>query len=262
MGSLQGRRVLVTRAAGQASDTADQLRARGAIPLEFPTIVVEPPTDRRPLLDAARAIDRWDLVALTSPNAVDALVSAMIDVGVDPKRLAQSTVAAIGPTTERALGKHGVRAAIVPKEHRGEALAEAIVAHGSMRVLLPRAEMAREILPERLRAAGIAVDVVVAYRTRPPDDEDVSSLRAALADRVDPIDVVTFTSGSTVDNLCALLDDAPSILSRVVVASIGPITSEACRARGVRVDVEAPSATMDALLDAIERYFSSRSVPE
>ena len=252
---LEGKRVLVTRAAEQASDTAEKLRARGATPIEIPTLILEPPEDRAPLLDAARGLGRWDLVALTSPNAVDAFLEAMREVGVAPAALAHTTLAAIGPSTERALERHGLHAALVPSVHRGEALAEAIAARKPKRVLLPRAAVAREALPDRLRAAGIAVDVVVAYATRPPSADQVHALRDALAAGVD---VVLFTSGSTVDNLCMLLDDPAASLAKTAVASIGPVTSDACRARGLRVDVEAPAATLDDLLTAIERYFSSR----
>jgi uroporphyrinogen III methyltransferase/synthase len=139
--------------------------------------------------------------------------------------------------------------------HRGEALADAIVARRPKRVLLPRAAVAREVLVDRLRAAGIAVDVVVAYRSRPPDASQIAALRDALDGGVD---VVLFTSGSTVDNLCALLDDAAAALAKTVVASIGPVTTEACRARGVHVEVEATAATLDDLLAAIERFFSTQ----
>jgi uroporphyrinogen III methyltransferase/synthase len=250
---FEGRRVLITRAAEQASETATKLRDRGASPIEIPTIVIERPEDRAPLLDAARDLSRWDLVALTSPNAVDALVDAMREVGTPPSALADRTLAAIGPSTERALERHGLRADLVPRVHRGEALADAIVARRPKRVLLPRAAVAREVLPDRLRDAGIPIDAVVAYRSRPPGPSQIATLRDALAAGVD---VVLFTSGSTVDNLCALLDDAPAALSKTIVASIGPVTTESCRARGVRVDVEAAAATLDELLAAIERFFS------
>jgi len=248
---LAGKRVLVARAKEQAGETSRRLRALGAVPVEAPAIVVEPPEDRAPILEAARSLatSAWDVVAFTSRNAVDALISAAREVEVDLSRT-PATFAAIGPSTARALSEHGLHASIVPSVHRGEALAAAIVARGARRVLVPRAAVAREALPDGLRAAGVEVDVVIAYRSTRPDDAQIAALRAALED----VDVVLFTSGSTVDNLCDLVDDAPARLASRVVASIGPITSDACRARGLCVDVESPSASLDALLSAIEAH--------
>ena len=262
---LAGRTVLVTRAREQAGDTLRALRGRGALPLSLPTIVLAPPTDRAPLLDAARHLERYDVVALTSANAVDALFATIAELGGDARALGRARVAAIGPGTTRALARHGVRADLVPAEHRGEALAEAILAMltgaptTAARVLLPRAEVARDALPDRLRAAGVQVDVVVAYRSRPPEPEEVAALRATLDARA--LDVVLFTASSTVDNLCALLDDPPRALAGVAVASIGPITSATCRARGLAVDVEAAPYTIPALLDALEAYFLGKTRP-
>lgn len=266
---LAGVRVLVTRASEQAGETARALRRRGAVPIEIPTIVIGPPDDPAPLARAARALDRYDAIALTSANGVRSLFEALRGAGLDARALAGSIVAAIGPGTGAALARNGVRADVTADEHRGEALAATILdalraaeATGrrrdpaGARVLLPRAAVARNALPDALAAAGVFVDVVEAYRTRRPERPIVERLEAALGSRA--IDVVAFTASSTVDNLCALIPDARERLRDVVVASIGPITSATCRARGLDVSVEASPYTIPALVAALEAHFASR----
>ena len=167
---------------------------------------------------------------------------------------------AIGPGTAAALARVGVRADVVPEEFRGEAAAAAILAaHGGpiagARVLLPRAAVARDVLPDTLRKAGAVVDVVPVYRTVPPEPADRERLRALLAAR--EVDVVTFTSSSTVDNLVgALGDDAARLLEPLVVASIGPITTDTARRHGLRVAVTAAEYTVDGLIAALTRHFA------
>lgn len=257
---LQGKVVLVTRASGQAGETATMLRARGATPLEVATIAIEPPDDRSALLAAARTLGAHDVIALTSVNAVEALFSALDELGVGVGAFGASLVAAIGPSTARALRRRGVRIDVMPSEHRGEALAVAILEaldardaprHGA-RVLLPRAAIAREALPAALRAQGVNVDEVIAYRTCPPDPARIAALSEMLARRA--VDVILFTSSSTVDNLCDVVPVAS--FSHATIATLGPLTSATCRARGVRVDVEASPFTLEAMLDALEAYFT------
>lgn len=262
---LAGLRVLVTRASHQARETVRALRRRGAEPLELPTIVVGPPDDPAPLAAAAADLSRWDVVALTSENGVDALFSALSAAGKDARSLSGRLVAVIGPGTARALGRHGVAPDLVAEEHRGEALAEAITAALGGRakdaaVILPRAAVARDALPDALRLACARVDVVEAYRTRGPDDAVVAALRETLAARA--VHVVMFTASSTVQNLCAHVPDAPALLAGVTVGTIGPITSEACARAGIRVTVEASPYTVPALLDALGAHFAASGTPK
>jgi uroporphyrinogen III methyltransferase/synthase len=209
---------------------------------------------------AARALARYDLVALTSENGVDALFDAIDQVGLDARAFGAARIAAIGPGTSRALARHGVRADVVPDEHRGEALADEVrrvlgPAPAGKRVLLPRAAVARDAFPDALRAAGVQVEVVAAYRTRPPTEADVARLRETLSNRA--IDVVVFTASSTVEHLCTIVPDAATKLAGVTVASIGPITSTTCQRLGLHVDVEASPYTIAALLDALEAHFEA-----
>jgi uroporphyrinogen III methyltransferase/synthase len=256
---LFGKRVLITRAEGQARAMAQRVRDAGAEPVLAPAIRIAPPTDPEPLRRAAAGVGEYDWIVFTSANGVTLFFRALAALGGDTRRLGRARVAAIGPATAEQLHTHGVVPDAMPDQYRGEAVAEAILAHhdGSMRglaVLLPRAEVARDALPERLRAAGARVDVVPAYRTLPPEPQERTRLRELIEQR--QIDVVTLTSSSTLDNLVdALGADAASLLERVVVASIGPITTEAAQRRGVRVTLTAAEYTAPGLIAALTRHF-------
>ena len=263
---LAGRTVLITRASDQAATTAAAFSALGAHPVEIPTLVVAPPEDAAPLARAARSLARYDVVALTSGNGVEALFGALAAAALDARALEGAVVAAIGPSTARALAGRGARVDVVAEEHRGEGLAAAILealrARGrteGARVLLARAAIARDALPSALRAAGVEVDDVAAYRTTKPEGAQVVAMRDALvaAALEGPArSIALFTASSTVDNLCALVDDARGLLEALTVATLGPLTSASCRAHGVRVDVEARPYTIDALIAALEAHFS------
>jgi uroporphyrinogen III methyltransferase/synthase len=263
---LFGKRVLVTRPAGQAAATADLLRRRGADPIELPAIALFPPPDPARVREAARALDRYDVVAFTSENGVTFFFRELDVLGLDARAFGRARIAAIGTGTAAALRARGVRADIVPAEFRGEALAEAILADPhvaaslscrEVRVLVPRALVAREVLAEMLRARGCAVDVVPVYETRPAS----ADRRADLVRRLEAhaIDAVLLTSSSTADSLCDLLGPrAVDLLRGVVVASIGPITTATAEKRGLTVAVTAASSTTHGLLSALEDHFSRR----
>ena len=172
---LFGKRVLVTRATEQASETAALLRDYGAEPLVVPTIALYPPRDSGPLdralADLRRGAYGW--VAFTSANGVERTWASLVASGADARAFGGVRLAAIGPATGRALARYGLRADVVAKEFRGEGLADELLralagGAAAARVLLPRAAKARDVLPEALRAAGCVVDVVAAYETRPP----------------------------------------------------------------------------------------------
>jgi uroporphyrinogen-III synthase len=261
--ALAGVRVLITRARSQAASTAAMLRARGAVPIAIPTIALHPPTDPAPLAEAAAHLDRYAVVALTSANGVDALLAAVHAHGLDARAFASCRIATIGPGTSDALTRHGLRADVMAVEHRGEGLATAILedlaARGSARgrrVLLARAEVARDALPDALASAGVELDVVAAYRTE-ADHAAKVALRQALGER--EVDAVLFTASSTVTSFCDALDDAPTQLAGVCIASIGPITTATAARRGLSANVEASPYTLPALLDALDAYFASRA---
>jgi uroporphyrinogen III methyltransferase/synthase len=258
---LFGKRVLVTRPAELAGGFAQRLRDAGADPIALPTIRIAPPDDAGRLAQAAREAAGYDAIVFTSANGVGRFFDAITQAGGDARWLGRGLVAAIGPATAEALSARGVRADVVPGEFRGEATAEALIAAlgpriQGARILLPRAAVAREALPERLRAAGARVDVVAAYQTLGPRDEDPQRLRDALA--AGTIDVVALTSSSTVTQLVdALGKDAIALLANVTLASIGPITTQTAEALGLRVAVTARAYTTVGLLDALEAHFAA-----
>jgi len=257
--ALFGKRVLVTRAREQAGGAAAMLRERGADPVVVPTIEIHPPSDPSAMIDAVQSMpERFDWIILTSANGVDRLWAEVKRQGRDARAFGRAKVAAIGPGTAAALERCGITPDVIAKEHRGEALAEEVLAAmGSerARVLVARAEIARDVLPDALRAAGCQVDVVSVYKTRSPPRPLLEALSSLLAGG--EIDVVTFTSSSTVDHLCdALGAPAAELLARTCVASIGPITTETAKKRGVRVDVTAADYTIVGLVAALEKHFA------
>ena len=245
---LSGLRVMVTRADQQSSALAQALEERGAAVVVCPTVLIEPIEVEAEQL----RLDGYDWLVLTSANGVDRLfqLGSLSERGLPP----QIEVAAIGPQTAARLLEHGVRSAIVPERYVAEELAEAIarVIEPGARVLLARAEGAREVLPQRLRADGAQVDVVDIYRARPP-----AGLRQRLAERLPGIDMVTFTSSSTVRHFVEALDGGLS--SSIRVACIGPITAQTASDLGLRVDIIAQEYTTRGLIEAIVRDQTSIS---
>jgi len=258
---LFGRRVLVTRAREQAGSTAAMLRERGADPVVVPAIEIGPPSDPAPLERAVGSLASYGWVVLTSANGVERLWAEVRRQGRDARAFGAAKIAAIGPGTAGALERCGLTADLVPKVHKGEGLAEELLAAlGGARpkVLLARAEVARDVVPDALRAAGCEVDVVAAYATRPPPKPLLQALASLLEAR--EIDAVTFTSSSTVDHLCDALEPrAAELLAGTCVASIGPITTATAAKRGVRVDVTAEEHTLPGLVHALEGQFDLAS---
>lgn len=239
---LLGRRVVVTRPRHQASGLARRLRDEGAEPVEVPTIEIVDPSDGGASLRAAVAdVAAYDWVVLTSANGATRLCDQLRD-GRD---LAGVKLAAIGPGTAEALAGRNLVADLVPERYVAESLLEAFplphADHGG-RVLLARAEVARDVLPRGLEAMGWSVDVVPAYRTVP------AAPTPARREAVLGADVVTFTSSSTVERFLEAFgaDAVPP-----VVACIGPVTADTARHLGLRVDVVADVHTTDGLVDAL-----------
>jgi len=272
---LFGRRVLVVRAEGQAEDTARILRRRGADPLLFPAIVLRPPPDPARVTQAISELSTYDLVAFTSENGVTRFLASLREQGRDARAFASAKIAAIGSGTAAALTPFGLTADIIPKDFVGEALARVILdtLGGSgtkpdgtpVRVLIPRALVAREVVPDVLRAAGCHVDVVPVYETVAPPPERREALRALLSSG--GVDIVLLTSSSTATHLVDLLTpDTPSagpsataLLAHTLIASIGPITTETARKKGLSVAVTAEVSTIPGLLAAIESHLTAAS---
>jgi len=261
---LFGKRVLVTRAAHQSGATAALLARRGAAPILVPTIEIGSAPDPSRVARAVRELSTYDLVVFTSDNGVARFFAALAEAELDARAFGRAEIAAIGEGTAKALAALGIRADLVPTSFVGEALAATILARfekgggaAGKRVLLPRALVARELVPEALRCAGATVDVVAMYETRPASAAIAESLRERL--RAGEIDAVMVTSKSTIDGLCDLLgDEASSLLRSVAVASIGPVTSRAARDRGLVVATEAEPSTVPSLVDALEAHFASK----
>ncbi len=256
---LFGKRVLVTRPSGQAAVLSERLRDEGALPIEAPTIRIAPPEDGAPLEEAVKELARYQWVLFTSKNGVTRFFDEVARQGGDARRLGGAKVVAIGPGTASALAEVGIVADRVPKEHIGEEVAKSVLeAHGSdlegVRILLPRAAVAREALPEALREAGAEVDVVPAYRNVPPEGEAAARLRRLLQDG--EVDIVTFTASSTVQNLVDVLgEDAQALLAPLTIGSIGPITTGTAERLGLSVAVTASEYTNVGLVDALRDHF-------
>ena len=253
---LRGRRIVITRRREQAGGLREALRRRGATVVELPTIALAPPRSWQPLDRALHRLADYDWLVFTSANGVDFFFSRLRKLGKDRRALKGTPVAAIGPATAAALRKRGVRVALVPNEYRAEGLLRALKMERwrGKRVLLARAERAREVLPRELRRRGARVDVVAAYRTvLPPRSHEKA---ARIFGRRRP-DAITFTSSSTVRNFFALLGRrrARRALAGVAVVTIGPVTSRTARQLGLRVAVEARPYTIPALVRAMEHYF-------
>jgi len=244
---LFGRRVLVTRAREQASALSERLRELGAEPLEYPAIEIAPPKDFGPLDEAIARLSVYDWLILTSTNGVRAFVDRMSEKGTDIQALGRLKIAAIGPATAQALAGHGLRVDYVPEVYTTKEIAAGLRDISGQRVLLPRAERAPKQLAQALRGKGAVVDEVVAYRTLAVDAAD--ELKALLDDG--QIDIVTFTSSSTVENLVRMLDGDVERLRGPLVACIGPVTARTAKRLGIGVDVVAREHTIAGLVEAI-----------
>lgn len=251
---LSGRVILVTRAREQAATFAALLEAAGARVMLVPTIAIEPPASWAALDAALSAEHEW--VVFTSANGV-AMVRRRIELtGRGRALLERSRLAAIGPATEAALRDWGLTPAVVPEEYVAEGLLERLrplVAPGD-RVLLPRAAETRDVLVRGLTAHGARVTEVAVYRTRAAT-EHAAALREAL--REGRVDVVTFTSSSTVRSFCALFDPAelPRLLHGVTVACIGPVTRATAQRHGLTTRIVPGDYTIPALARAIVTHF-------
>jgi uroporphyrinogen III methyltransferase / synthase len=250
---LFGRSIVVTRPRAQASSFVAGLESLGAEVVQFPTIRVEPVADAEPLLQAAREAGGFDWIVFTSANGVAHFWTALRRAGRDSRSLAGVSVCAIGPATAAALDAHGIRADLLPERYVAESVVEALSGRADVRgkrVLLPRAELARAVLPDELRARGADVVEVVAYRTL-PDAMEAGWFRQRL--EAGAVDVITFTSSSTVQNFVALIG---TDIGQARVAAIGPVTASTARELGLPVDVEAEEYTVPGLIQAILRHFA------
>src|SRR4029077_3798655 len=250
--SLLGKRIVVTRTRKQASVLSDKLRALGAHVIELPTIRIEPPTDLREFAELVQDAHVYDWIIFTSANGVDAFFDIFFKLYDDAREIGAVRIAAIGPATAQRVKDFHLHVDLQPDEFVAEAVVKEFEKQGSienLRILLVRAEKAREVLPKKLSAAGAIVDEAFAYRTV-PETRDTSGARRQLAQN--GADLITFTSSSTVENFLALGLPWPK---GIRIASIGPITSKTVREQGLKVDAEARRHDINGLVQAIRELF-------
>jgi len=248
---LAHRRILITRAKeGGSEDLAGLLRSAGATVISVPTIEIVPPDSYTPLDQALLRLDRFEWVVFTSARAVE-VFAARRNPTISPKR-----IAVIGPATGRAVEKAGLEVALMPPQYIAESLAQTLEPHvAGAPVLLIRAAEGRDVLPEVLRQAGAELTIVEAYRNQPPKDS-IFVMRQLFASPDTRPELITFTSGSTARNLTEMLRAAAVVLPQgTVLASIGPITSQAMRDAGLIPTIVAAEATLASLTEAICDYF-------
>jgi len=261
---LFGRRVLVTRPREQAAELVDQLTALGADAIEAPLIRIAPVDDFGPLRDAAATPDAFDWIVFTSVNAVDAFMKALLEGDRDVRMLKGPRLCAVGAGTAEKLAQYAIKVDLVPGEFRAEAVVAALMAAGpvdGVRVLLPRADIGREVVADQLRQAGAVVTDVVAYRTILDDtpregDPDVYGL--LLEGR---IDVVTFASPSAVRGFVKIYGAEPAadLLKNTVVGVIGPVTADVARQLGIPVTIQPSTYTIAALVDGIVAHYAAKA---
>ena len=254
---LMGQCIVITRAREQASDLVKRLSDLGAECLECPTIKVSPPEDVKPLDRAMENLSSYDWLIFTSVNGVNFFFERLFQNNKDVRALKNIHTAVIGPATEKRLLDFGLKSDIVPESYRAESVVKAFSGKDvfGKKILLPRAEEARPVLPLELKKMGAVVDEVTAYRTHPVKD-NAEVLWARLKER--SIDMITFTSSSTVKNFCALFpnEDLKDLMQGVTIASIGPVTADTARDLGFDVHIVAESYTIPGLCQAILKHFS------
>jgi uroporphyrinogen III methyltransferase/synthase len=251
---LFGKRIVVTRTRKQAGALTTRLRELGAEVIELPTIRIEPPQDLKEFGTLVAEAYTYDWLVFTSPNGVDAFFEMFFRLYKDVREIGGLRIAAIGPATAAKVREYRLQVDLQPEEFVAEGVVKAFQKDGSvenLKMLIARAEEARDVLPAALTKLGAIVDIAMAYRTV-PETEDVSGGQARFRD--EGADLITFTSSSTVEHFLALNLPWPAGLK---TASIGPITSDTMRAKGLTVDVEAKQYDIPGLVAAILRLVGS-----
>jgi uroporphyrinogen III methyltransferase / synthase len=237
---LTGKTILITRAASQSADLRAQLEALGARVIECPTIQIVPPKSWKPVDDAIRGLGTYQWLLFTSANAVDQFMDRLQDV---PCKI---PIAVVGSATASRIIERGLKPSLVPKEFRAEGLLAAFPEKlVGVRILFPRAEVARELLPDELKRRGATVDIVPVYQTVKAQFGDIGEILAT-----EKVDCIVFTSPSTIP------DDLVSVPSGTTVAVIGPVTREAAQLLGFQPEIVPSESTVAALVGEIRRYFS------
>ena len=249
---LSGKRIVVTRTRKQAGALTSQLRALGADVIELPTIRIEPPTDLREFGQLVQDAHIYDWIVFTSPNGVDAFFEMFFKLYDDAREIGGAKIAAIGPATAQRVRDFHLHVDLQPEVFVAEAVVREFKKQGveNLRILIARAEKARDVLPRELSKLGAIVDEAFAYRTV-PETRDITGARQRFLE--EGADLITFTSSSTVENFLALSLAWPKGMR---VASIGPITSQTARDHGLKIDIEARRHDIGGLVEAIRSFFA------
>jgi uroporphyrinogen III methyltransferase/synthase len=254
LSGLAGKRIVVTRSRAQAGVLSAQLRLLGADVLELPTIRIEPPSDLRAFAELVQDSHAYDWIVFTSPNGVNAFFDLFYKLYADAREIGGAKIAAIGPATAQRIKDFHYHVDLQPDEFVAESLVREFKKEGgveNMRILLARAEKARDVLGKELSAMGGIVDEGLAYRTVPETRDDDGARRRFLEEGAD---LITFTSSSTVENYLALGLPWPAGMQ---VASIGPVTSRTARDMGLTVEVEARRHDIPGLVEAIQKFYTT-----
>lgn len=254
---LSGKRIVITRRREQSGGLREALRELGAEVVEIPTIEIRSPASWEPLDQAIQRLAEFDYLLLTSVNGVLSFLTRLRACGRDVHDLVGLQVGAIGPATAAELARAGVSVDFVPQQYRAEGLLDSLSNHDlrGKAFLIPRAKVARDLVPSVLIERGARVEVVEAYETVTPS-YGPGEIDRLLRPRPD---VITFTSSSTVSNLSSLLGEGRlrEALAGIALASIGPVTSDTVRRLGLEVSIEARESTIQGLVQAIAQYFST-----
>jgi len=257
---LFGKRILVTRPKDQSMELVERLEAMGAEAIEAPMIRILPPEDDGPLEEACARAGDFDWIIFSSANAVDAFIGRLLAGPADLRALGGVKLCGVGPGTAEHLTRLGLKVDLVPSEYRAEAVLRALSDSGGVRglkVLLPHADIGRELIADELRKQGADVTEIVAYRTIAveADREGEPDIYRMLLER--SVDVVTFTSASAVRNFVRILGAEPAadLLAATVVACIGPVTAEAAAQSNISTTIQPSNYTIPALVDAIAKHY-------
>jgi uroporphyrinogen III methyltransferase/synthase len=237
---LSGKTILITRAASQSAELRSRLEDLGARVIECPTIHIVPPKTWKPVDEAIRRLNTYQWLLFTSANAVEQFMDRMGD------RRPTIPIAVVGSATAAKLDAWGLKPSLIPQEFRAEGLLAAFPDNlVGTRILFPRAEVAREVLPEELRRRGATVDIVTVYSTVKAFSGSIGEILAA-----ERVDCIVFTSPSTIP------DGLHSLPAGTALAVIGPVTREAAQLLGLKPDIVPVESTVPGLIEAIRRYFA------
>lgn len=254
---LLGKKILITRAREQSAEFSSRLRILGADVVEFPTIEIVPPYSWKGVDAAIAAIQSYDWIIFTSANGVNFFFQRLEEKGKSLRSLSKLKICAIGPATAEQLKKRKIRVNSIPEKFTAESILREFARIGvnGKRILLARAKKARDVLPEGLKRMGAEVEVVEAYRTVKPKG-GAMKLKRLLEKK--GVDVITFTSSSTVSHFVDLLkkEDLKKLLKGVVIACIGPVTARTVREAGLKVHIRPEEYTIPGLTQAIIHYFA------